>query len=252
MKNKIVIPESWNDLTPSQLRKVASLQHSNLKGVFFDYRVLIILLNVRWFQFLKQFKVIHIINNIAFSDLKKEYSWYYEKVGLTTFIPSLNLKREKFYSPSDRINNLTIDEFAHADDLYIGWLNFNKIEYLQMLAAVLYRENDEKGKRTNFDKQELTDRTKLFKKVDRKTLLAISLSYQGSRFHITHKFKYVFPKNKNKNVAFKLPKRSDFGKVIMHISGGKFGNYKDTKHTNVYTFLAEYDELLRLEKLRKK
>lgn len=256
MKLNLNIPKSWNELSTRQLKKIAKLLDSNIKGTYFDYKVFAILLNARWFKVWKLWKLVFLVNNVAFSEFKKEYcAWFYEKIGLTTFIPTIKVKDKLLQSPADRITNLTIDEFAHADDLYIGWINKHQLQHIHYLAAVLYRELDENGKKVPFDKTELDERAKLFKKIDRKTLLTIVLSYQGCRSHLESKFKYVFPKSKSLETAKKsTAKSSGFGKVIMQIarSGNTFGAYDQTRTTNLYVFLSEYDELLRIEKQRPK
>jgi len=236
------IPGSWNQLNNWQLKKIAAYLHSNLSGVLFDYNVLLVLLDVRWWQILKRWKILKLIKNAAFSEIKKHYGWLYSDLSLTSFIPTIKTKSKTLYAPQDRINNLTADEFAHADDLYLGWLNTRDIEYLQYLAAVLYREMDCNGKRVGFDKTELDDRAKELSKIDRRTLLTISLSYQGSRSYMIAQFPVVFPKPKGKNKSLK---NSGFGKLVLYLSGGKFGTYNQTKRTNVYVFLSAFEEQLK-------
>lgn len=242
MTINLKIPESWNDLNTRQLKKIAQLSHSNVSGVLFDYKVFLTLLDVRWWQFLKNLKALKTVKSATFSHIKEHYSWLQSSLGLTTFIPTIKTKKKVLHAPSDRINNLTVDEFAHADDLYLRWYNAKDFEYLQYLAAVLYRELDKNGKRVPFDKTELDDRAKKLSKIDKQTLLAISLSYQGSSSYIYTQFPTVFPKPKGKT---KTPKNSGFGKLILYLSGGKFGTHNETKSTNVYTFLSEFEEQLK-------
>ena len=242
MSLSIKIPKSWNELSPWQLYKIAGYSHSDLSGDLFDLKVFLTLLNVRWWQYRKKWKVKKIINNVAFSHLKEHYSWLQSDLNLTTFIPKIKVKNQRWFAPADRINNLTMDEFSHCEDLYFGWFSTNIFEYLQYLAAVLYRELDSSGKRVVFDKTELDNRAALLKKLPPQTLLAILLSYQGSRAYLFAQFPTVFPKPKGKS---KLPKNSGFGKLVLHLSGGKFGTHNETKNTNVYTFLSEFEEQLK-------
>jgi hypothetical protein len=242
MTINLKMPESWNDLNVRQLKKIAGYFHSNLSGVLFEYKIFLTLLNIRWWQFLKKRKAIKTIKNVGFSSLKEHYNWLHSNINLTTFIPTIKIKSKVLQAPSDRITNLTVNEFAHADDLHLGWFNTQDFEYLHYLAAVLYRELDENGKRIPFDKTELEERAKQLSKLDKKTLLAISLSYQGSRSYLIAQFPVVFPKPKEKN---KAPKNSGFGKLVLHLSGGKFGTHNETKNTNIYTFLSEFEEQLK-------
>lgn len=242
MTINLKIPTSWNDLNIRQLKKIAGYFHSDLSGVLFDSKLFLVLLNVRWWQFLKQWKALKTIKNVGFSSLKEHYNWLHSSINLTTFIPSIKTKSKKLHAPADRINNLTVNEFSHADDLFLGWHTTQDFEYLHYLAAVLYRELDENGKRVPFDKTELDKRAKQLSKLDKQTLLAISLSYQGSRSYMISQFPVVFPKPKGKT---KTPRNSGFGKLVLHLSGGKFGTHNETKNTNVYTFLSEFEEQLK-------
>ncbi|WP_340074558.1 hypothetical protein [Leptobacterium sp. I13] len=242
MTINLTIPEQWNDLNARQLKKIAGYFHSGISGVLMDCLVFVALLDVRWWELWKKYKALKTINHVGLSELKKHYSWLQNTLSLTTFIPAIKAKGKIFLAPAARITNLTVEEFAVAEDLFFGWFNSKDIEYLYYLAAVLYREPDKDGKRMPFDKTELDARANALRKTDRCTLLAILLSYQGCRAYLTAQFPLVFPKPKG-NV--KLPKSSGFGKLVLHASGGKFGTHNETKNTNVYTFLGEFEEQLK-------
>ncbi|MFV9552097.1 hypothetical protein [Algibacter sp. PT7-4] len=242
MTIKLAIPTHWNQLNNWQLKKLATLLHLNITGVLFDYKTFLILNKAKSWQLLKIFKVLKTIKNVGFSTLKQHYNWLYLETTLTKFIPKIKLKTKTLYAPEKRISNLTIDEFAHADDLFLGWHNTQDFEYLQYLTAVLYREK-KYGKRVNFDKTELEVRAKSLKKINKPTLLAIALSYQGCRSHLTKQYPLVFPKPKTPPKT--PPTKSGFGSIVLHLAGGKFGTHNETKTTNVYTFLNEFTEQLK-------
>ncbi|MBS9773802.1 MAG: hypothetical protein KGV59_01415 [Tenacibaculum sp.] len=247
------IPKEWNDLSELQLRQLALLFNSEKRGLFFDYRVLFILMDIRPWQFWKYRKLYKVIRNVKFSDLKEHYEWVYNEVGLTKFpysiinyqLPIINTK--KILPPADRLTNITIDEFAHCDDLFLGWHKTKDKEYLQYLCAVLYRKTDKQGKRITFDKHDLARRANAFKNVSLKKLLVVAMAYQGCKTYITKQYPRVFPKahpTPTKERGQKLPNSSGFGKLILQLAGGKFGTYEETKRTNVYTFLSELSEQL--------
>ena len=243
MTINLTIPTTWNDLTENQLKRLAELFHSQ-KTRIQDVLVFFTLLNIKWWQFSKSFKAAKVLKNVGLSELKKHYNFIYKKQERTKFISCFKIKNKQLFAPNERITNLTVDEFAHAEDLYLGWHKTKDIEYLQYLTAVLYREKDEKGKRLLFDKTELEDRAKALSKTDKNILLATALTYQGCREYLYTQFPKVFPVN-NKSKA--TPKSSGFGKLILHLSGEKFGSHNETKTTNVYTFLSEFEEQLKKE-----
>lgn len=241
MTINLKIPQSWNELSVWQLKKIASLLHSET-SVLFDYKVFMVLLKVRWWAFRKKWKIRKVLKEVSLSMLKTHYNWFYGSLELTVFIPTLKATSQVWNAPADRLTNISIDEFSHAEDLYLGWNASKDFEYLRYLAAVLYRENDDNGKRVKFDKTELDKRAKQIEKTNQKTLLAILLTYQGSRGYLFAQYPTVFPKRKG---TAKAPKTSGFGKLVLHFSGGKFGTYNETKNTNVYTFLDEFEEQLK-------
>ena len=242
MTINLKITESWNDLNVRQLKKIAGYFHSNLSGVLLDYKIFLVVLDVRWWQFRKRWKALKTIQNVGFSSLKEHYNWLYSSIKLTTFIPTIKTKSKRLYASADRISNLTADEFAHLDDLFILWHNKKDFEFLKYLAAILYRELDANGKRVPFDKTELDDRAKQLSNLNNQTLLAILLSYQGSQSHMMAQFPIAFPKPK---VKTKTPQNSGFGKLVLHFSGRKFGTHNETKKTNVYIFFSEFEEQLK-------
>lgn len=252
MPININIPKQWNDLNPRQLKKIARLFNSSQAPKFIDILLFFALLDIRFWQLHKYYKAFVVIKNVGISDLKTTYNWLYEHNNLTKFIPSIKTKNKVLLAPASRIINLTIDEFAHTEDLFIGFNNTKDFEYLTYLAAVLYREVSEKGKRVVFDKNELDERATDLKSVNKTTLLAIALSYQGCRNYLYPKFPRVFPKQEGNVQNEKAPKSSNLGKLILSVSGKKFGTYNETKSTNLYIFLSEFEEELKTAKTRSK
>jgi hypothetical protein len=214
-----------------------------MNPVVFDYYILVSLLDVRWWQLRKKWKLKKTLQNALLSDLKTHYDWMYNSLDLTRFIPRIKLKKilktkTVLYPPGDRINNLTADEFAHAEDLFLGWYNSKDLEYLVYLTALLYRELDQNGKRIPFDKSELESRAAVLSKIDTRILYAIFLSYAGCRNYLAEQFPTIFPKPESPQ---KPPKSSGFGKLILELSGKKFGTYMETTSTNIYTFLSDLE-----------
>ena len=247
MAINLTIPTNWNSLKPNQIKNLAYLFHSGAKGIIFDYRVLFNLLNIKWYQLLKFRNLQRALSAMPLKTIKNEYQWLYNALGLTKFVPKIKTQSRTLFAPANRITNLTIDEFAHADDLFLGWHHKKDFEYLHYLTAVLYRELTPEGKRTPFDKNELETRAKALAKTSKKTLLAVALSYQGSRAHLSRQFPVIFPKptESKPNQKRNRPSSSNFGRVVLHLSGGKFGPHAETKQTNVYTFLTEFQEQLK-------
>ncbi|MBQ0907491.1 hypothetical protein KBJ98_02115 [Flavobacterium sp. F-328] len=234
MKINIVIPASWNELSDSQFKELAKLSYSGKTGNYFDLQCFKILLNIRWYQFSRRMHVKFVLSQISIKTLKKTFDFVY-KANDRTIFPKIS---NGYFPPLDKITNLTAEEFSVADDLHIKWRTTQDKEYLIYLAAVLYSKK--KQPREPFDKNNLPDKIKHFKKLPIAVLLCIELAYFGCKNHLVKRFPKAFPKGTKKVSNSKY----GFGKVILQMAGGKFGNHEQTKSTNIYTFLEEFTENL--------
>lgn len=237
MKLKINIPKSWNNLSDGQFKQLARLVYSDNTGLYFDLKCFKILTNVSWWQFYKRIKMRFLFSQIPMSELKKHFDFIYKANDRTVFPEII----KGFFAPLDRMTNLTAEEFAVADDLHIKWRETKNKESLVYLAAVLYSKT--KQPRELFDKNNLPEKIKHFSKLPLDVLLCIELAYFGSKNNLVKRFPQAFPVHTKKT---KNNRKHGFGKVILHMAGGKFGNHEQTKATNVFTFLEEFNDNLKL------
>lgn len=255
------IPFSWNDLSDKQLVKVSKIFMNTKTTTLFDYELFKVFCGYKWFKFKLHKKIIILFKTRHLLDIKKHYNFIYNKQNLTRFIPVIKVKGKKYFSPADRLTNLSIGELSVCEDLYLGYLrnrknkaaNFGEI-YLQHLFAVLYISNKDKF-RPCFKKEKLETKVLKIKSISKKHLFTTLLSYKGCREAITNnkKYKHIFPNNKTEEITeLKIPVSSGFSDVILSFSGKLFGEYHKTYNTNVYTFLDAYEKALEtLEKAPK-
>lgn len=251
MKLVFNIPGTWNELSDSQLKKVAKLCFSKLPSLFFDYALLKILLKIKWYKFKLRRRFLVLLKVMSLSEIKTHYKDFYETQNLTRFISSVKIKEVKYNAPSDRLGNISIGEFSVLEDLYLGYLNTKDdssknygYDYLLYITAVLYTSN-KNGTRPFFNKELLANKVKTFKKVEKEIVYAGFLSYMGCRDYIASLPKYalIFPKSKNNTK--KMPTSSGIGDLILSMSAGTFGDYDKTYRTNLYTFLDDYSKKLK-------
>ena len=241
---KITLPKSWNELTNRQLERLALLFSTTQPSAKFDIKVLFILLDIKWWQYIEKAKVRIVIWNVPMSELRKNYDFIYSKNDRTIFLPFLKVCKLKsvncqlLFPPQDRIANLTCDEFAVADDLHIKWRKTKNPEYLHYLAAVLYTKTK---KRPDFDKNELHEKAKIFSKVPIEKLLAIEIAYFGCKNNIVKRFPKAFPKA-NPEVSGNKNKKYGFGKVILSMAKGDLSKLETIKKVNIYAFLEQFEE----------
>ena len=253
---KLTVTTNWNDLTNTQLKKVAKLFFTPQKNEAIQaFRIFKIVSNYKWYKFKLLRKIVTLFKVRTLTKIKQTYSFLFQKQDLTRFIKSVRIGFKKYYAPADRLNNLSIGEFSVCEDLYLGYLrNANKPEvsntYLQYLFAVLYI-NNKKSVRPQFQKESLDTLVDHISKVKQTYLLTTLLSYKGCRDAIVKNPKYraIFPKPKESEQnqpkkALEIPTSSGWSDVILSFSGKLFGDYQKTYNTNLYTFLDAYEKEL--------
>lgn len=228
IKIKIDIPKNWNELNDWQLRKIANMLYK--KGAAFDFMTWMYLNQVKWWQFKRAYELRLVLNEVPLSTLKEHFEWIYKNVDRTIFP-----KHKKLIAPMDRLINLSIEEFAMADDMNNLYLKTKKIVYLQLLCAILYRKPNETYDHLKLEQMYL----KRFSHAPVDFLYAVQLAFNGCKNNIVVKYKNIYPTVKK---AQKSNKKSGFLDVVLKMSGQKFGTYNETKSTLVYTFLNELEE----------
>ena len=248
MKLTIRIPLTWNDCTDAQLKKLASLIHYNVTGTSFDLKCFAILINAKWWQLYKKALQICILSWEPITKTKESFDFIYQSNTLTRFPKLKPIQGIKYFPPLPQISNLTIGEMAIADDLHIKWRATHDIECLYYLAATLYVTQQQP--RPVFDKNDLSFKEPLFRSLSMGELLVIEQAFHGCKEHLAKKFPKVFPVSiPNPDAKPKATAQSSqFPKLILELSGGKFGTHEQTARTNCYTFLAEFENLLKAQK----
>ena len=250
MKLKITIPQTWNSCTDAQLKKLALLINSGITGNHFDLKCFKILINASWWQLYK--KALHrcILSYEPIPKIKADFDFIYKSNTLTRFPKLQPINKQQYFPPLPQISNLSIGEMAIADDLHIKWRATQDIECLYYLAATLYVNQEQP--RPPFDKNDLSFKEPLFRNLSMCELLVIEQAFHGCKEHLAKKFPMVFPTKNQPKYAVTLNlskgKSSQFPKLILELSGGKFGTHEQTSRTNCYTFLAEFENLLKAQK----
>jgi hypothetical protein len=256
MKLKLTIPQTWNACTDAQLKKLALLINSDTKGNHFDLKCFAILINAKWWQLYK--KALHrcILSWEPITVTKESFAFIYQSNTLTRFPKIKAINKKQYFPPLPQISNLSIGEMAIADDLHIKWRATHDVECLYYLAATLYVNQQQP--RPPFDKNDLSFKEPLFRKLSLDELLVIEMAFHGCKEHLAKKFPKVFPTKKQSEADVTLSavegqkpqiaKSSQFPKLILELSGGKFGTHEQTSRTNCYTFLAEFENLLKAQK----
>jgi hypothetical protein len=181
------VPEGWDELPMETLGKIALC---GKRGIAYDLFVLYCFTGVKWFHFKKRRLLKRALKVFALRDFKDFYSWFYKENTRTVF-DKVVIKGEKYNSPKPKLFDLTAEEFAKADDLYINFSNTKDFAILPVLAGVLY--SPEGVQRRTFDSALLFEYAKPFEKLPPELLMGIFFCYEGCRGHLVRRFKRVFP-----------------------------------------------------------
>ena len=196
------------------------------------------------------FKLFALFIQVPYSDLKEYASFLYSENNLTRFPKKLKSRLSCLYGPSDRLSNLTIDEYAYADLFYYNWAKTKSDDNLNRLVAVLYRPKGDISKidkRTAFNKDELKLHAKQVERLPKIAKIIIMMAFQGSRDNIINRHKYVFKKGSSKGTY------APFTKIIASMARSEnqpFGDFYKTKDANLYDFMDMLNDELKEQKQR--
>lgn len=230
------VASAWNELTESQLKKVALLIHST------GYRADIML---------------KLVYTILFSTQKRFARWIFahkitsEQVVLTLYplidfvfqentltkciIEKMRYRIWPYYGPGDGLKNISLFEFSVADTFFLRYKNENKVEHLDKMIASLYRPRSfvsfikpVQDKRIRFNSEALNFR--MAKGLTLETKLAILTFFEGCRNTIINHYPEVFKST---------GKQSDLGysELLLEMAGDKFGDFEKTGNTSLFTIL---------------
>lgn len=246
MKVNITIPKSWEVLKNWQKIELANLLMSQCSKnkILRHYKILKILLCVKNFQFWNYWKLKILLQNLTLKDCEKYYDWIFNNIGSTVFLGKLKGKTITYLSPTKRFLDLTIYQFACAEDLLLVFLREKKIETIAYIAACLYLPK-KKNSLSKFEKLYIETFGADILKYNAKKLPCILLSYLACRQHLQKLYPEIFS-SMGGNMT--LPTSSGFGRLVLHFSGGKFGILKETRGVNIYDFLDELKEKIKATK----
>ena len=242
------IATSWNELNEWQLKKIAKVMFSdsNKKA---ELLLIVAYLFIEKPTFKNIYKFFRLLLQVPLSTLKTHADFLYTETDFTKFPKKIN----SLYGPSDRLSNVTIDEYTYADLFFYRWTQERHIHDLNRLVTVLYRPKGPKetkhiDARRKFVKEELPVHSPIVEKIPEDVKLTILMAFQGSRERIIKRYKNVFKKGKGKNNSY-----APFSKIINSMSRSEnqpFGDYYKTKKANIFDFFDVLDEELKLQKER--
>lgn len=171
-------PSCWPEMTPRQFLALTS--HPD------DHELLAVMLDIpkRIVKRLSLLQIHELANLFDFIKRDQKVSSF----SLTTLrIPSAGI----LHSPNPKLQEMPFMQFVYVDTFYMSYAVDPRFETLCKLVSYLY------SPKTGFNKITADANIDKIRKLDKKTLEAISLNYGLIRKWITERYPLVFPKHSN-------------------------------------------------------
>jgi len=240
------VPNTYNALSPRQLKEIAGILHAEIPLPEARIRLLLSLLNVPRSLRLQWHFLFNISDESRF-DMELLADWILEGANNLTrqLLPVVKIGLKKLYGPADELANLSFVEFIKAESAYIAYAKTRDPEALNLLVAILYRpkRKDYSPQSPDFDgdirekynDHLVGDRVKLVSRLPLSTRQAIFLFYDGCRALILKQYPNVFRKPKDDDA-----KGRGWGHVLRNLAGS-VNEYERTAFQPLGTVLSDLD-----------
>lgn len=233
----IMIPSSWEDVTPRQLLAAAGLITAD-KSPANDVRILQAITDLPKMM-------LTMIPGEMILDMCKLIQWMYATPREIPIFNHFHHKGIDYYLPVARMQNSSAVEYAMADQ-FLQDFGKGKTEAINKLVATLCRPAqkgmDKQSPDWNGDTREkyheviMTERAKVITDLPLEVKIAILQFFIGCKKHITEKYALVFDNpdvGSGGGANFGL-----FGIFFDLADKGTFGNFEAAAHTNIHTIMV--------------
>ncbi len=248
----IGFPQTWNELTVPQLLYIANLWEAwQLMA-----RGNVNLLKAKALLFLEllngntknnradRAKKIALLSEDDQTDLIQCVNFIFESNKLTVCpLPWVKVGMRKYYAPNNGLSNIKAIEWHFADKLYMDYYHTGEEKHLDNFIACLYRPSvsvfDKSGvRRVKFNWNYIEKYAKQIKRLSYSEKHLVLLWYIGSRDAFIKKYPNVFS-DSNKKAAIE----NGWLKLILALSGNKFGEFEQTGQTDFTMIVMELEEM---------
>lgn len=239
---RVLVPETWDELTEDQLVKVARIMHTVKEPVKRDLQL------VKAVCGLRRWQLAHIAPEVIHESLFGLIQWLYEDGALIRqLIPTVKIGRTLFYGPDTDLSNLRMVEFHFAERALYEWhQDPENADALFAFISCIYRPakkdydiklNPDGDVRESYNGTLCEGYAKqLKKKMPLALALAISVWYKGCRQQITNKHPRIFGGEGGANDA-----PSYFLLMRSIAQQGTYGTLGDVEQLHLHTALYEME-----------
>jgi len=245
----VKLPAAWNALNKRQLLYIAEyweawtmLMQANETLIKAKALLLIELISGKMFPD-RQKKIFYInqLDNESQYALCELTNFVFEKNTLTkNLFPVIRIGRQEFFGPPDYLGGMTAHEFSFVDGMYMVYSKTKAIEDLEIMIAVLYRPGGKQNgddRRNPFDRNFIGDNIKYIQRLSYAEKQAILLFYIGCRNYFISTNPNIWSQGEAQTT------NKSWIDVIIAMSGGRFGNFRETCDTDITLVFKELDAL---------
>lgn len=257
---KIIVPDTWAELTPWQQREIIHIiQNTDTEDFTEQYIRIVQILLMKEDNVSEYAKMRRILRQIPISAFKEAVQFLWEKPTLYEF-PEI----KGLIAPAPRMGDLTIKQFSICDTLMHRYTEKKEEIFLRQLVACLYRMPIANGLSQDaiFDEQKLREIAQITDKIDIKEAQRIGFIYSSIRRYITDSYPTIFPKKKDENqeenptpIFQKPTKYTPFSQIITLMAADELrllGNLHECQNTKLYDFMNAFLESKRVHDIRAK
>jgi hypothetical protein len=233
-------PSRWSELDEIGLLNIAAISSLTRYKKYRPHYLVIKLfkLPVRTVWALKECQKIQLEECIA---------WMSEKNSIIRWlIARVSVRLRKYHGPTDKLGNITLEEFMFAEASYTQWLEDQQPESLNTLFAALYRRRVKGVTRADFTEEHKLAAEKAAAHIRPYLKLAMALNYAGCRNFIIDRHPNVWKITEtNESAPLLTPpvlQKVNWAALALEQSGDKFGTYNQTIKMNLWLFLADMDK----------
>lgn len=228
----IQVPSKWDELNRHYLELIAGMSVMNMAEYFFKSQLLFhgagilihrqppeinpknrheklypVTLNDHSRAYLTADQVMEMCNLFNFlfritENDKGEKKMTIDSRLTVNLIPKFKVSGTLYYGPANKLFNVTLSEFIHAETNLGRYEKTKETEHLDRVIAILYRPQDNKydpdspdykgDRRTPFNDHRFEERAGKIRRLNHNLKLCIYLFYQGCQWWYRQQFPHVF------------------------------------------------------------
>lgn len=225
-----IFPEKMDEINRKQYIRLSKILFSPINRIVKLYRILRIWIPKKYLAKIQGDELIILLEKLAFIEDPTHIENHFETIS----IPKNIFFRQKLYGTTERMQEITLEEFSYAD-FYFYMLNTTQdMQYIDKIISILYKPK--KHRKANiFD-------TKEAEKIEKKLIYiyvwkrqAILHYFFSCKRSITERFTSIFQKAEPKEQ--KTPQPPDWTSTIISLAGDYITALDDIKKTELITAL---------------